>query len=172
MSYGFGPANAQAAFLPQEFNLPLDDKLAKEAIDSREQRTALALNVREIGQYETVELITGQTWFSNRPRLTGESQLPRYSYRLTMDLVALNQGPIGAGATTLRVSPVISSIVVPTRCFGAGTIAGPIYVFFPSMFVDFTFNNSNPNVQTVTITNNIGSNMTQCYVTIEYLKQP
>jgi len=171
MSYGFGPPNSQVAFLQQEFFLPDDFESAKDSISDRENRTASAVNVREIGQYETVELLDGQTWFSTNRQNTGQSQQTRYGYRRTFDLIVLNEGPIPAGATTLRISPLIQSITTPTRCFGAATIAGPIYVFFPSMFIDITFNNSNPQKQTITITNNVGSNLTQCYVTIEYLKQ-
>lgn len=172
MSYGFGPPNSQVAFLQQEFFVPEDEIGMRNAISDRENRTASALNIRELGQYETVELLNAQTWFASPTRQnTGESQKARYGYRRTFDLVTLNQGPILAGATTLRVSPPITSMAVPTRAFGAGTIAGPQYVFFPSSLVDVLFDNTNPLKQTLTITNNLGANMTQCYVTIEYLKQ-
>jgi hypothetical protein len=172
MSYGFGPANSQMAFLQQEFFLPEGEEDVKVAISDRENRTASALNVREIGQYELVEVLNGQTWFSNRQQLTGQSQKARYGYRTTFNLVALLESAIPIGVTTIRVSPAISSIVIPTRCFGAATIAGPKYVFFPSMLVDVVFDNSNPAKQTLTITNNTAGVFSQCYVTVEYLKQP
>lgn len=171
MSFGFGPVNSRSAFLQQDVVIPDDYQNMRDVLEERENRTANCLNIREIGQYETVELLNAQTWFSTSNANTGQSQSARYGYRRTFDLVALNEGPITAGVTTLRVFPPITAMVVPTRAFGSGTIAGPIYVFFPSAQVTVTFNNSDPNKQTITITNTLGSDMTQCYVTIEYLKQ-
>ncbi len=172
MSYGFGPANSRSAFLPSEFELPEDNVIMRDTIGDRENLTSNLLNIREIGQYEKTELLNAQTWFRpNSNQSYGQSDKSRYGYRRTFDLVEMNLGPITAGATTLRVSPAITSMVIPTRAFGAGTIAGPQYVFFPNDQVRVVFNNSDPSAQTITITNNLGANMTQCYVTIEYLKQ-
>lgn len=171
MNYGFGPANSQSAFLQEEFFVPKDYEQARDLINTREDRTANCLNVREIGQYEQVELINGQTWFSTSQSKYGQSQPSRYAYRRTFDLVDLFDAPIPIGATTIRVSPKISSLVLCTRCFGSATMDGPIYVFFPSPLVDITLDNSDPNKQSITITNNTAGAFTQCYVTIEYLKQ-
>lgn len=171
MSFGFGPVNTKSAFLQQDVIIPEDYQRMRDVLEERENRTANCLNIREIGQYQTVEILNSQTWFSTNNSSTGQSQQVRYGYRRTFDLVELNDGPITAGATTLRVSPPITAMVVPTRAFGAGTIAGPQYVFFPSANVDVVFDNTTPNQQTITITNTLGSDMTQCYVTIEYLKQ-
>ncbi len=171
MNYGFGPSNSQAAFLQQEFFLTDEFSSSKDAINERENRTANCLNVREIGQYELVEIINAQTWFSTSATRYGQSQPARYGYRRTFNLVELFDAPIPIGVTTIRVSPSITSMVIPTRCFGAATMAGPIYVFFPSPLIDITFDNTITTAQTITITNNTAGTFTQCYVTIEYLKQ-
>jgi hypothetical protein len=174
MSYGFGPQNALTVFLASGFTLPDDEDEYTDAINTRENLTADAVNLREIAQYEQREVITGQQWFDPFPgggSYNGPQTQNRTGYRFTIDLVMLNSGPIRAGATTLRIQPPLLGLTVPTKCFGAATIVGPTYVFFPSMFIDFTVNNANPNKQTLTITNNVGSDLMQCYATIEYLKQ-
>lgn len=172
MSFGFGPANAQMAFLQQEFFLPDSFEESKDIISNRENRTASALNIREIGQYETVELLNAQTWFSTNRQNIGQSQQTRYGFRRTFDLVAINGGPIPLGTTNFIVSPPIVGISIPTKAFGSATIAGPNYIFFPSTFIDITFNNVDPNRQIIVFSNLSLSVLTQCYLTIEYLKQP
>src|SRR5215216_2780829 len=106
MNYGYGPINSQSAFLTDDFFLPDDKNLIVEYINKRESLTSKVVNVREIAQYETAELITGQTWFRtdfNRSPY-GRSPQVRYAYRRVFDLVALSTEPIPIGATTLRLS--------------------------------------------------------------------
>lgn len=173
MSFGFAPVNARVAFLPTEFEVPPGNQEMRDAIGDRENLTANMLNIREISQYELVEVLTAQTWFSTKDQANvTQSQKTRYGYRRTFNLIEMNSGPIIVGTTTLRVTPSVQGIAIPTRAFGSGTISGPKYVFFPSSLVDITFDNTNTGLQTITIINNLASPMTQCYVTIEYLKQP
>lgn len=171
--YGFGPANSQSAFLPEDFYLPEDSEQARDILAQRENLTATTLNVREIGQYELEELITGQTWFSGPSgnQFNGRETKKRTCFRRTFNLVELNNGPIVAGATIIRIYPPISGIVIPINAFGGATITGPQYVFLPSPNLDIVMDNTDPEKQTLTITNNVGSDLIQCYVTIEYLKQ-
>jgi len=174
MSYGFGPQNSLSVFLASGFDLPRDDEEIRDVITTRENLTASAVNLREIAQYELREIITGQQWFDATPggnSFNGPQTQNRTGYRRTFDLVALNQGPILAGATTIRIQPSLSGITIPTMCFGAATTTAAVFVFFPSMNIDFTMDNSNPAMQTLTITNNVGADLIQCYATIEYLKQ-
>lgn len=173
MNYGFGPINSQTAFLSNDFTLPDDFSAAIELINKREFHTAACVNLKEIGQYETTELLTGQTWFRTRfePNQYGQSQLTRYGYRRVFDLVALTGGPIPTGNTTIRINPPIQAIVIPTKGYGAATIAGPQYFFFPSVDITFYFDNSDPTMQSITIDNTLTVPLEQCYVTIEYLKQ-
>lgn len=172
MSYGFGPANSRSSFLPSEFEMPEDNTAMRDAIGERENLTSNLLNIREIGQYEQVELLNAQTWFSTPvQKNSGESQKNRYGFRRTFDLVQLNNGSIPIGSTTLSVSPAITAITTPTKAFGSATIAGPKYVFFPNADINVVFDNSNASKQTLTITNGSTDVLTQCYVTIEYLKQ-
>ena len=172
MNYGYGPSNSISSFMSDDFYLPQDQDQIVELIQKREAITAVLLNIREIGQYETIEVITGQTWFTaTGDRSTyGQSQASRYTYRRAFDLVALFGGKIPIGATTIRVAPEIKAITTPTRGFGTATIAGPTYLFFPSADITFTFNNTDPKKQSITINNGSGSVLQQCYVVMEYLR--
>lgn len=170
--YGYGPVNAQTAFLSDDFYPPLGDVEALvEMIAKREALTATMLNVREIAFYDPAEILTGQSWFSNQNQTVSRAQNRRIAFRRVFDLVQLNSGPIGVGVTQIGVYPLISPIAIPTKSFGAATIAGPKYVFFPSADISVTFDNSNPNSQKIIITNNLAVSLSQCYYTIEYLKQ-
>lgn len=164
----FGPANAQSAYLPIEFDFPADADLLKELITKRERLTASILNVKEIGQYELVELINAQQWFS----VTGmkEPNKQRYAFRKTFDIVALNAGvAIPAGPTNYPHG--ITGIKIPTRTFGTATTTGPVYLPLPYPAVlgnDIEVNIDSTNIN---INNNFGSDLTQCYIVFEYLKQ-
>lgn len=173
MTYGLGPINSQTAFLTDDFYIPEDAKLAIEQLNKRASLTARVVNLREIGQYETSELICGQTWFrtDSNPSIYGRSQQTRYAYRRCFDLVELNNGFIPMGITTLRIAPKIQTIIIPTRGFGTATISGPQYMFFPDANITFSFDNSNPEKQAITINNGTAFVLEQCYITIEYLKQ-
>lgn len=173
MSYGFGPINSLTAYLSDDFYLPLEQSQIREAITTREDLTAKCVNLREIAQYELVELVTGQQWFADLADdgFNGPLTQNRTGYRRTFDLVITNQGPIPTGATTLRIQPLIDGIITPLKLFGSATIAGPTYIFFPNTTTDVTIDNSNPSEQTLTINNGSGSAFEQCYVTVEYLKQ-
>lgn len=173
MNYGFGPINSVTAFLADDFYLPEEEEQLREAITTREDLTAKCVNLREIAQYELTEVITGQQWFANRRSDGFNSPITqnRTGYRRTFDLVILNQGPIPAGSTTIRIQPTINFLITPLKLYGAATIAGPMYVFFPSGQISIVFDNSVPTSQTITIDNTTGSALSQCYVTIEYLKQ-
>lgn len=166
----FGPANAMAAYLPDEFQIEGDESFVRELIAERQRRTASALNIREIATYERVELLNGSQWFSTNvapaPRVT------RYGFRTTVDLVALNGAAIGAGATALTLTtstiPPAIAAVTPLPSWGSATTASGIFVYIndPLVFVRFT-----PATNVITITNNFGSNLTQCYFVLNYLKQ-
>lgn len=170
--YGYAPANAQTAFLSDDFYPPIDDiEALVEMVAKREALTATMLNVREIAFYDPSEILTGQSWFSNQNQPTIRSQNRRIAFRRVFDLVQLNTGPISVGTTQIGVYPPISPIAIPTKSFGAATIAGPKYVFFPSADIGVTFDNSDPNSQKIIITNGLAVSLSQCYYTIEYLKQ-
>jgi hypothetical protein len=167
----FGPANSRSSYLPTEFQVEGDEQFFRQLIAERERLTASILNIKEIAQYELQELLSGKQYFS-----TQAASLPRinrYGFRTTIDLVALNGGPIGAGATNLvltttTIPPAINGATIPLPSWGSATTATGVFIFIndPQVFVRFT-----PSTQTITITNNFGSNLNQCYFVLEYLKQ-
>lgn len=99
----FGPANAQSSFLPIEFDIPSDDDLARELISKRERLTATIVNVKQNGQYELLELLSAQQWFSTG--IASAPNKPRYGFRQVYSF-----GAIAPGATLLipTTIPVIA----------------------------------------------------------------
>lgn len=166
----FGPPNTQSSYLTVDFELTNNKELLNELISKRERQTASILNIKENGQYELVELLSAQQWFSTNA--AGQPNKPRYGFRTTVDLVALNGGNIGAGTTNLTLTattipPAINGWV-NTLPGGGGATATDNQRFFlnhPQVYVSF-----NTTTQIISITNNYGANLTQCYVDFEYLK--
>lgn len=103
----FGPINSWSNYLPQEFQLPVDEIDFREFISQRERQTADVLNLKENGQYEDGEILTGQTWFT-----TANNQTKRYTYRK-----AFNIGAIASGATA-TIAHGITNILYFTRISG------------------------------------------------------
>ncbi len=163
----YQPANSQSSYLPPEFDLPLDPKQANDFISKRERLTASILNIKENGQFEKIELLNGQQWFN----VSGptDTKRTRYAYRYVMDLVDKNGGPITAG--THSYTHGLTGITVPVHIYGTATTATPIYLPLPFTSVagnDIEISIDNTNIN---INNQFGSNLTQCYVVFEYLKQ-
>ena len=168
----FAPLNSNSTYLPGEFELP-QGELLRDFISKRERLTASIINIKENANYQKIELMSGQQWFVLTSAATASNQIPRYGFRVTADLVALNGGPIGAGSTNivLNASTQPSSILgslYPLPSHGSATSASGVYLFLndPQVYVRFT-----PSTQTISITNSFGSNLTQCYYVFEYLKQ-
>ena len=176
----FGPANSLTAFLNPEFQVEGDEEYIRQIIAERERLTATILNVKEIAQYELRELMDGQQWFNpgtSQSSSTTSTRQPRYGFRTTFDLVAFNGGvaiPVGATTFTLTattIPPLIpfANSLIPTDGYGAATNAnGFFFINDPLLFV--RTNVMTPLLQQVTITNNTGADLTQCYWVYEYLK--
>lgn len=169
----FGPANSQSSFLPVEFDITSNDQLFRELIAKRERLTATLLNIKENAQYETIELLTGQQWFTNNT--TGATRTS-YVFRLTFDLVALNGGNIGPGTTTLTLSSStqppsinIPNSIQPVHGFGAAN-NGTNFYFINDPLVYVRTNVWSSGSQQVIITNNSGSPLTQAVWVFEYIK--
>jgi len=167
MSYGIGPINSQQAYLPPEQDFPEDNnKLFREILSDRERRTANAINIKENGQYETRELITGQQWFN--VNVSQNSRQPRYTFRKVINFGTL------PNATTKSVAhgiPVNSNYIF-TRIYGNannGTFWIPLpYVNSASknadieLFIDANYVNI--------VTGVDRTSYTQCYVILEFIK--
>lgn len=170
----FAPINAISSYLPIEFDMPPDEEILREILTQRERLTASIVNLKENANYELQELLSAQQWFTpTAVPTTSQPVIKRYGYRTTIDLVALNGGPIGAGATALTLSTstipqAIMGYKFPLPSHGSATAADGTSIFLndPSVYVRFV-----SSTNTITITNSYGSNLTQCYFVLEYLKQ-
>ena len=167
MSFGLGPLNSQSSYLPEQFELPETSEFFRDFISKRERLTASILNIKEIATYEKGELLNGQQWFSlgNNPRK------PRYSVRRVFDLVEMNgNAPIPAGPSAFPHN--ITKILVPTRIFGTATAAGPVYLPLPYVNVTTPGNDIEIffDAVNVNINNAYGANLSQCYITFEFIK--
>lgn len=170
------PINTQSSFLPPEIDFPEDNSEFREILSNRQRLLANIVNVKENSNYERRELLSAQQWFSQVVQGYIKTQ---YGFRVTYDLVSLNGGPIGAGLTTIVIptDPAVNTPItifytgglIPTHGFGAAT-AGTTYYFIndPQVFVRFV--NTSATVQSIQITNNTGTDLTQCYWVFEYLK--
>lgn len=161
-------------YLPPEFDISTqkNEKDVQQLIATRERLTANILNVKETALYDLQELVTGKQYWSTLAQPNRRVANWRYGYRTTIDLVAINGAAIGAGATAL----VLTTATIPTApigkitplpSWGSATTATGVWLFLndPLVFVRFT-----PATDTLTITNNYGSNLTQCHWVLEYLK--
>ena len=169
----FGPINALSSYLPIEFNMPPDDEIMREIITQRERLTASIVNIKENANYEKFEILSAMQWFSTTAPTVNAPDKKRYGFRTTVDLVALNGGVIGAGATVLTllattVPPAIVGYTIPLPSHGSATATDGVSIFLndPQVFVRFKASTNQ-----ITITNNYGANLTQCYFVLEYLKQ-
>lgn len=169
----FGPINTQSSYLPIEFDMPPDDGIMREIITMRERLTASIVNLKENANYEKRELLSAQQWFMTTSPTVNSPDKKRYGYRTVIDLVALNAGVIGAGATvitltTTTIPPAIIGYTLPLPSHGSALAADGVSIFLndPQVFVRF-----NSSTNQLTITNNYGANLTTCYFVLEYLKQ-
>lgn len=169
----FGPANTYSSYLSSDFDLPTDPEKQRDFINKRERLTASILNVKTNGNYEQSELLSADQWFTS---VVNGTIIGKSGFRFTFDLVKLNgNAPIPPGTTAISLAAqtppiVIGNITYPLPSYGSGTIAGPIYVFTGTDF-NVRFDNTNPAAQVIRITNNTGTNLTQCFWVFQYLKQ-
>lgn len=175
----FAPVNAQTAYLPIEFQIEGSEAYVRQLIAERERLTSSILNVKEIGQYETRELVTAQTWFNvnvTQASSMNTTRQPRYGFRKVFDMVVANGGPIPA-ATVVTLAHNITGITVPTRIFGSATTSTG--KFYPLPFVDEALITNQiklyADITNVVLTTGAtidgGANtLTQAYFVFEYLK--
>jgi hypothetical protein len=168
----FAPKDTYFSFLPTEFDIPDDPKEQRKYLVERTRLTASILNTKSNGNYQSVVVMNGDQWFTQV--IQGQA-IPKYGFRIAFDLVAMNGAPLPPGATTFTLIPTsqppnILGITSPLPSYGSGTIAGPIYVFTGSDF-NVRFDNTVPASQVITLTNNTGTNLTQCFWVFNFLRQ-
>lgn len=173
----FAPINTQTAYLPGDFDLPSNVEGIRDFVLKRERLTSSILNVKEIGQYETIELLNAQQWFSTEvptaPRKT------RYAFRKVIDFGTLPNTSTksvahgltlddGVNPSTWFFTRITATAYDPTR--GAEKIISIPYYDIAGAGVSnpINLNGDQTNVNITTTSNR--TNFTRCYVVLEYLK--
>jgi len=103
----FLPTNSRNAFLPTSQVFSQDPSQLLFNLTQNYIDIANAVNIREISQFETVELLNGQQFFT-----TGTAQTKRFGYRKTFVLPAT-----AAGATTAVAHGIVGATVY-THIYG------------------------------------------------------
>ncbi len=161
----YGPANSQGSYLTVNFDLPVDDNIARDLLVKRERLTAQLLNIKESGQFETRELINAQQWFS--VEASPNPQKPRYGYRLVF-----NRGAIAAGASD-TFAHNITGITTFTRIYGTAITATPDFRPIPyssATAVNLQIEVRCTSTQCIVTNGAAAPAITSYYLVIEYLK--
>jgi len=173
----YGPPDSVFPYLPPEQDFPDESELFREILSERERLTATIINIKENAQYEKLELLSGQQWFTSQ---VDNAIISNYVYRLTFDLVALNSGiPIPVGVTILDLvvlapngqpTPInIATAIQPVHGFGAAN-NGTNFYFINDPLVFIRTNVWSNASQQIIITNNSGAPLTQAVWVFEYMK--
>lgn len=159
----FSPTNSQTAFLPTYVNLQADEEQLRIVLTSYLTNIAYGVNLREIAQYETVELLNGQQFFD-----PNDAQKKRYGFRKVFPT-----GAIASGATALIPHGITQQTIF--TYIGGGVVTDfPDYRPLPYVSVtgvaaciDIRVDATN-----IIIVNGTGAgpNITSGIVTLEYLK--
>lgn len=163
----YGPLNAQSSYLPTEFDLSGEEQEILYLIAERERMTASIVNLKESGQYENLELLSGQQFFSTS---TGINK-PRYTFRKV-----INFGTLPNAATKSVAHGIsVNNNFIFTRIYGIATDqAAPFFIPLPYIntgapgdSVELWADATNVNIKTTTA-NYIAYTIT--YVVLEYIK--
>ena len=155
------PSNALSAYLQTYRNFEGDQEQIRLLLNNSYRDTAEAVNLREIGIHELVEVQNGQQFFN----LTN-TQAKRYAFRKTFSIGAITAG------TSSTFNHGISGITVITHFYGGVITDIPDYrpLPYPSTTANANIEVSATNTQ-VTITVGAGSpNVMSGILVLEYLK--
>ena len=164
----YGPNNTISSYLPIEFQIEGEEDFVRELIAERERLTASIVNIKENGNYETLEMLTAQQWFSvtvdPTPRKT------RYTFRKVINFGALPNAatksvPHGINVTA---STIFTRIYATATNPNTGFVPIPfVNVLAPADGIEIYVDPVNVNIVTTTA-NWVG--YTICYVVLEYIK--
>lgn len=163
MTVGGQPVNNQSSFLPTTTVYPTDQAELLIRLTKNYADTANLLNIREIGIYEIIEILTGEQW--NNP---GQPTNRRQAFRKIFIF-----GAIVAGAN-LPITHGISTFTSFTNIYGTVNTAIPDARSIPFADVVLITNQIAIKVNKTTATIYNGStapNITNGLLILEYLKQ-
>lgn len=155
--------------LPLSVDFPKDQQKFLEILTELYKRIANCVNTKEGGLFSLQELFNSQQYFT-----PGTPNIFRNVYRKVFDMVALNGGPIAAGATA-SFAHNITGIVAPTHIYGGATNSDAPVKFIPLPYVSATLVTDQVQIY-LTSTNVVLVNgatqtaLTQAYVVCEYVK--
>ena len=158
----YGPSNSDSPQLPIEFQLPDDQDYWGETISERHRLISDVVNIKENGQYENTEILSGQNWFT-----VNDNQNKRTVFRQVYILPA-----IAAGATHTQAHN-ISSISLFTRMYG--TCITDVVDYRPIPFTDTTAANLQISLRVVganieVINGAAAAPITSGIIVLEYIK--
>lgn len=159
----FAPNNSISPNVPTTRNFVQDDQGEFQLLmQSAYSNLANAVNIREVANYETVELLNGQQFFT-----AGNAQVKRYAFRKSFILGAIAPG----GNETKNHN--ISNITIVTHVSGGVVTATPDFRPLPHASVTANANIEVIITPTQYIVNNGagGPAITSGILVIEYLKQ-
>lgn len=158
------PANAIQSYIPPSVILPEDPEMLRITLTEKLQRMIEALNDKDIGQYNTVELLNGQLFFTD-----GNPGKYRHVFRKVVDFGALPN----AGTKNVAHGITWSANTRFTRIYGTST--QPSSRSIPLPYVDTTAGNvielsvDATNVQIITAANYTA--YTDTYIVLEYTQE-
>lgn len=160
----YSPANAQQSYIPPSVIFPEDPKLFRNVLTEKYQRLVEGVNDKEIGHYNTTELLNGQLFFTD-----GDATKYRYVLRKVIDFGALPN----TGTKTVAHGITWNANTRFTRIYGTAT--DPSTRAIPLPYVDTTAGSSielsvdATNVEVVTAADYTG--YTTTYIILEYVQE-
>lgn len=155
------PVNTRTAYLNVSETFPLEPVDLREKLNFIYSLIANATNLRDISQYENVEVINGQQYFTS-----GNPQKKRQVYRKVINFGALPN----AATKSVAHGITLSATSEFTRIYATATQPNTSFLPIPyasaadsiELSVDMT------NVNITTVSNRTA--YTICYVVLEYIK--
>lgn len=164
----FGPEKALTSYASPTVIIPESWKEAKIILEERIINDAAAINQREVAQYSTQEILTGQTWFTS-----GDATKLRQTFRKVIDLSGLNDFSTTSPQNVAHGLPASSSGFVLTRLYGAATDPGTAYIPLPyvdsagSAHIELSMDATN-----IILTSSTDySAYTTAYAVVEYIRE-
>ena len=166
----FQPANAQQHYVPTDLIWPENEVEMRLVLTDYLKRIVEALNDKEVGQYNTQELITGESWFT-----AGDSNKFRYPFRKVIDFGALPNSGVKTAAhgITTNGSTVFTRIYGTSTDQGATTITAAVPIPYADTAAVGTNIELSVDATNVIITTGIDySAFNETYVVLEYIQGP
>ena len=164
----FSPQNAIQSFVPTTFIFPENEDDVRLVLTDYLKKIVAAVNAKDIGQYNTQELVTGQQFFT-----AGNNNAFRQTYRKVIDFGALPNAAVKSvahGITTLGTT-VFTRIYATATDPAATSINQAIPIPYinvnaPADSVELYVDATNVNIETTTANYTA---FTTCYVILEYI---